>query len=421
MPTVALIAHDAKKDDLVNFARSHFPLLKRYRLIATETTGQRIQDATGLVVECKLPGTMGGDTQIAAEITQGDVIAVIFLIDPIYAQPHEPGTQVLMRVCNIHGVALALNLVTAEAIATHLAKMRLAYLIFNPISGSGNAEQDLSLIREMLEPHMHLEVCLTEADEPVELQVKAGIEAGANMILVSGGDGTVSAVATALTGTQIPLGIIPRGTANAFAVAVGIPRLQPIRSACQTILTGETRTVDIARCNGKPMVLLAGIGYEAETVERASRELKDQWGAMAYLMAGWQLLNEQEQFDAELEVEGNTYQFQTTAITVANAAPPTSVLAQGAGEVIMDDGLLDVTIATAETKLQAVTTMLTMLGAALVKLGPQQKNVIHGRTRKVKVTTEPPQKVVVDGEIIGTTPIEVECIPKGLTIFVPGS
>jgi diacylglycerol kinase (ATP) len=179
--------------------------------------------------------------------------------------------------------------------------------------------------------------------------------------------------------------------------------------------------VDAARCNGLPMILLAGVGYEAETVELASRELKDQWGAMAYLMAGWQLLDEQGQFDAVIEAEGEIQHIQAAAITVANAAPATSVLAQGGGQVLFDDGLLDITIATAETKLQAVTTMLRMLGAALVQSETQQKNVVHGRSRKIRITTDPPQKVVVDGELVGTTPIEVECIPDGLTVLAPNA
>jgi diacylglycerol kinase (ATP) len=423
MPTtIALIAHDAKKDDIVQFASQHSPVLGRYRLIATGTTGQRVQNSTNLPIERKLPGLEGGNAQIAAEVAEGNVAAVIFLVDPLYAQSHEPDVQSLLRICNVHNVPLATNLATAEAIATQFAKTLVAHLIFNPIAGQGNAEQDLDLIRQLLEPHLHLKVCQTTLDTDSAQLARDAIAAGADIIIASGGDGTVSSVAGELISTGIPLGIIPRGTANAFSVALGIPQFLPIRNACQVILSGKTRTVDAARCNGFPMILLAGVGYEAETVERASRDLKDRWGAMAYLMAGWQLLDESGLFEAVIEAEGETYQLQAHAITVANAAPPTSVLAQGAGEVIMDDGLLDVTIATAETKLQAIATMLRMLGAALVKVGglQQQKNVIHGRTRRIKITTDPPQKVVVDGEIIGTTPIEVECIPDGLTVLVPG-
>ncbi|MDX2232321.1 MAG: methylglyoxal synthase [Leptolyngbyaceae cyanobacterium bins.349] len=420
--TIALIAHDSQKDQIVNFAIAHTPVLARYRLIATGTTGQRIQDATGLPVEKMLSGPTGGDAQVAAEIARGQVAAVFFLVDPLYAQPHEPNLQMFLRICNVHNVALATNLSTAEAIVQQLANKLVAHLIFNPVAGQGSAEQDLDLIRQLLTPHMALHIHETAAETNPKELVEEALSQGADVVIASGGDGTISAVAGALIGTGVPLGIIPRGTANAFAVALGIPRVLPVRTACQVILAGQTRQVDAARCNGLPMILLAGIGYEAEMVDLASREMKDQWGMMAYLMAGWQMLDEQDQFQAEIEAEGEVYELQASAITVANAAPPTSVLAQGGGEVIYDDGLLDVTIAAAETKVQAVTTMLRMLGAALVKAGgAQQQNVVHGRAKTIKITTDPPQKVVVDGEIIGTTPIKVECIPGGLTVLAPST
>ncbi|HEY9301947.1 MAG TPA: methylglyoxal synthase, partial [Phormidium sp.] len=418
--TIALIAHDTKKDDIVNFARKHEPLLGRYKLIATANTGQRIASETGLSVDKLAAGSMGGDVQIAAEVVAGNIIAVIFLVEPIYVQALEPNVQTLLRICQIHNVAIATNLSTAEAIVSSLAKTLVAHLIYNPVSGQGNSEQELSLIQGLLEPHLNLQVHFTEPDvDPATLATEA-IATKADIIIASGGDGTVSAVAGAMIGSGIPLGIIPRGTANAFAVSLGIPRLLPIRNACQIILANNTRTVDAAKCNGLPMILLAGVGYEAGTVERASRELKDRWGAMAYLMAGWQLLDEPVLFDTEIEAEeGKIYNFQAGAITIANAAPPTSVLAQGAGQVIFDDGLLDITIATPENKLDAVSAMLRMFGAAITKTEFEHKNVIHGRVKWLKLTTNPPQKVVVDGEIIGTTPIEVECIPGGLKVLAP--
>lgn len=113
---IALIAHDSKKVDMVAFAERHKSVLGNYRLIATGTTGGRIQEATGLVVERKLSGPLGGDAQIAAEIVTGDVVAVVFLIDPLYAQPHEPDIQALLRICEVHNVMLAINLATADAV-----------------------------------------------------------------------------------------------------------------------------------------------------------------------------------------------------------------------------------------------------------------------------------------------------------------
>ena len=199
--TIALIAHDRKKDDMVNFAKQHSPVLSRYKLIATGTTGQRIQQGAGLPVERLLSGPMGGDAQIAALVATGQVAAVIFLIDPLTAQPHEPDIQALVRICGVHNVALATNLATAEAIAANLARATVAYLIFNPIAGRGNSwQRDLEQIQLLLEPHMHLQILLTSPDINPEAQVKEAISAGADIIIASGGDGTVSAVAGPLIG-----------------------------------------------------------------------------------------------------------------------------------------------------------------------------------------------------------------------------
>ncbi len=418
--TIALIAHDDKKDDMVNFATRHQPMLSRYNIVATGTTGKLIQEATNLEIERMASGPLGGDAQIAAKVVAGEIVAVIFLIDPLNAQPHEPDIQALLRICNVHLVPLATNLGTAEAIANSFAQSLVAHLIFNPVSGNSNGLQDLEFIQQMLDPHLHLEVHLTSPDiSPQELATQA-IAQGADMIIASGGDGTVSTVAGALIGTDIPLGIIPRGTANAFSMALGITQqIGQIRRACEVILAGKTRVIDAAKCNDLPLILLAGIGYEAETIEKADREAKNRWGSLAYIMAGWQQLDEQKLFEAEVEIEGEIKTFQAGAITVANAAPPTSVLAQGIGEVIIDDGLLDITIATVDNKLQAVTTLFSMLGAALIKTSAELDNVVHVRSPKVKISANPVQKVVLDGEIIGNTPLEIECFPKSLTVFAP--
>ena len=90
MPTLALIAHDEKKDEIVAFCQRHRTKLSTLQLIATGTTGKRISSATGLEVECLLSGPMGGDAQIASRVATGQVSAVFFLVDPLSAHPHEP-------------------------------------------------------------------------------------------------------------------------------------------------------------------------------------------------------------------------------------------------------------------------------------------------------------------------------------------
>jgi methylglyoxal synthase len=117
---VALIAHDNKKDELVELAVRFREALSRYDLIATGTTGGRIADATGLDVLRVQSGPLGGDAQIASRVAQGEVRAVIFIVDPLYAHPHEPDVQGLVRICNVHNVPLASNLATAEMILDSL-------------------------------------------------------------------------------------------------------------------------------------------------------------------------------------------------------------------------------------------------------------------------------------------------------------
>ncbi|CEJ44664.1 YegS/Rv2252/BmrU family lipid kinase [Umezakia ovalisporum] len=294
---------------------------------------------------------------------------------------------------------------------------RSACLIFNPVAGQGNPELELEMIRALLEPEIDLDIYLTteetDADELAQAAVKRGVEA----IIASGGDGTLSAAATPILGRDIPFGIISRGTANAFAAALRIPNT--IDAACQTILQGQTRYVDAAYCNGKPMVLLAGIGFEAETVEMADREAKKRFGMMAYILAGVQQLRNLQSFEVEIETDNKIIKTSASAITVANAAPPSSVLAQGPAGIIYDDGLLDLTIVAPESKAGAIAATFHLLQTASTSSAAERDDIGYLRANQFKINAEPPQKVVVDGEIIGKTPIQVYCVPAGLKIFVP--
>jgi YegS/Rv2252/BmrU family lipid kinase len=290
-------------------------------------------------------------------------------------------------------------------------------LIFNPVAGQSNPEEDLATIQRLLEPNIELDIRFTSEKVNADTIAKEAIAEGASSIIASGGDGTLSAAAGALVGTDIPLGVISRGTANAFASALGLP--DTIEAACEMILGGATRVVDAARCNGMPMVLLAGIGFEAETIERADRNAKNRFGVLAYIMAGIQQLRELESFEAEMEIEDKVITVTAVAVTVANAAPPTSVLAQGPGGVFFDDGLLDITVVAPISRAGAIAASYHLLRSALNETAAERDDIGYLRARRVIVRTNPPQQVVLDGEIMGTTPIDVECVPGGLTIFVP--
>jgi methylglyoxal synthase len=117
---VALVAHDSKKTALAAFAERHRTAFTDWELLATASTGEALREATGLRIRTVLPGPRGGDVQIGAEIATGEIDALIFLRDPLTAQPHEPDIAALLRVADVHNVALATNLASAECLVRAL-------------------------------------------------------------------------------------------------------------------------------------------------------------------------------------------------------------------------------------------------------------------------------------------------------------
>jgi methylglyoxal synthase len=111
---IALIAHDNKKADLIQFATAYKGTLEQHELFATGTTGLRIMEATGLSITRFQSGPLGGDQQIGALIAKNEMDAIIFFRDPLTAQPHEPDVTALVRLCDVYNIPLATNMGTAE-------------------------------------------------------------------------------------------------------------------------------------------------------------------------------------------------------------------------------------------------------------------------------------------------------------------
>lgn len=358
------------------------------------------------------------------------------------------------------------------------AKLPRVDIVFNPVSGHGNPDVERAQIREILAKGYHA-VNFHETTPDVgahELAWRA-LQDGASVVVASGGDGTVTEVADAIMkfvhgemgkcekvgidgrGERAPrsasapespkvesergdrtmpegdhasglprLGVIPRGTANAFCAAMGIPA--SIEGSATLINRATARRVDLAKVNGRdPMLLLCGVGLEAEVVKKADRSFKNRFGAAAYAFAGMQSVAQQTTFNVELSLFGVRQRTRTggregaeltsakvaltgedvAAVTIANSAPATSVLAQGIGDVQPDDGLLEVVCVAPSGRFATITSMFTMLKSALLRQRGTSRPEIYGlRARRVEVKCDPPQKVVVDGEVAGVTPLVVE-------------
>lgn len=124
---IALIAHDRKKDEMVNFAIAYEGVFLKHQLYATGTTGSRIMEQTKLKVHRYLSGPLGGDQQIGAMIAQDEMDLIIFLRDPLMAQPHEPDIIALLRLCDVHGIPVATNVATAEILVKALDRGDFAW------------------------------------------------------------------------------------------------------------------------------------------------------------------------------------------------------------------------------------------------------------------------------------------------------
>lgn len=118
---IALIAHDKKKIDMIQLTMKYKDVLARHTLYATGTTGQRIEESTGLSIIKMKSGPLGGDQQIGAMIADNQLDMVIFLRDPLTAQPHEPDVSALLRLCDVMSIPLATNKASAEIMLKYLS------------------------------------------------------------------------------------------------------------------------------------------------------------------------------------------------------------------------------------------------------------------------------------------------------------
>ncbi|NLK70807.1 MAG: methylglyoxal synthase [Clostridiales bacterium] len=120
--TIALIAHDSKKELMIQFCMAYSGVLAKHNLCATGTTGKQVAESTGLNIQRYLSGSQGGDQQICARIACNEIDVLLFFRDPITPKSHEPNDMNLLRLCDVHNVPVATNIATAEALILALER-----------------------------------------------------------------------------------------------------------------------------------------------------------------------------------------------------------------------------------------------------------------------------------------------------------
>ncbi|TMO03634.1 diacylglycerol kinase family protein [Pseudoalteromonas sp. S558] len=295
-----------------------------------------------------------------------------------------------------------------------------AILIANPVSGTKLWQEKEHLIVARLSSYYDLKILTTNKETNGITLAKQAIKEQPDIIIACGGDGTVAEVASVLVNTQCKLGIIPLGTANALAhVLMGISsKFIPVEQACDLIIDGQTSLMDTAYCNDELVLLLAGIGFEQSMIEKADREAKNKSGQLAYLNGFFQAFGEQKSQSLTVKLDDNEPQeICTNSFIVANAAPFTTLLAQGGGQPNHNDGLLDVNWLTPNK--DDFTTVLSIAELMFSSITQTHLaiNSHHTNAKRVEITAEDEIRYVLDGEAKTAKRLVITIVPASLNVI----
>ena len=293
-------------------------------------------------------------------------------------------------------------------------------LIVNPVSGGGKWAQYKEDVLSRLNEKFEVTVKETTPDVDGKALAEAARDDGADIVIACGGDGTLTEVASALVNTNVTMGIIPFGTANALSQVLHgyISKVMPVSTACDIIIEGNTLNIDTAICNDRVMLLVAAVGFEEKMISSADREEKDMGGQFAYLKGLWNAISNNENMTFSVEIEGREAEnFETPSFVIANAAPMTTALAQGAEQPNITDGKLDLTWLEPQTTSDKQFLSLAELVLSSADAKKQSDSIRHERAATITLTFDKPTAYAVDGEIYEGNSLTIKTVPRSLTVL----
>jgi len=284
-----------------------------------------------------------------------------------------------------------------------------ALFIVNPHSRRGK-EHSQEVRRRLAALGLELVAQETGAEQANELIRRHRGEI--DRVVAAGGDGTLNTVLQALAGKDLPLAIIPLGTANNLARTLDIPLTIP--EACEVAVRGRCRRVDLGRVNDRYFFTTASIGLSVQITEQLTSKTKRRWGPLAYGVAAVRALTRSRPFHADISWPGGSRHSRTVQIVVGNGRYYGSALAVAADATI-DDARLDLYSLEVRHWLE------------ILALAPSLKRGRHARKESVEalratefeITTVVPREINVDGEICGMTPARFHVVPGALDVFAP--
>jgi YegS/Rv2252/BmrU family lipid kinase len=290
------------------------------------------------------------------------------------------------------------------------------FVVLNPVAGTSVVDD----VRRALEQHFlpgetTYEVYETLKEDAVERIAREAQGRGYEMVVAAGGDGTVSAVAEGLVGTETPLGIIPLGTANVLARELGIS--VELEGAVQ-LLAGEhgVTSIDAMKVGEKHYFTQVGVGIDALMIRDTKREDKRRFGRIAYIWTAMTRLLGFQPRRFLIRADGRQERRRASQIVIANSGVLGQPPFRWGPDIEPDDGRLDVCIVRAQT-------LLDYLALAWHVVRGQHRRSSNVRylnaRREIVIETRRPLPVQADGEIIGETPVQVQLVPAAVRVIVP--
>lgn len=295
-----------------------------------------------------------------------------------------------------------------------MKKIKKIHIIVNPASGKHEAV--LPVLHEAFKDSgIQWDVTVTHHMSDTARMSREYADK-ADVLGVYGGDGTVMEAINGLTKSKTPLAILPGGTGNVMAFELGIPI--PLKEACELITQGPwtLKQVDAARFEKRHFILRTGMGFEAEMVKGAAREIKNRWGRLAYFLSGFQALKKLKMVRYDIEIDGQEHSIRGLDCIIANA-----------GSIGYGDLTLDTKIDPSDGKLDVIVlkkmdwSFVRGLMRILTKGNPTEDRELaaHFQGQEIRVASRPAQTVVCDGEMLGKNEVHAKVLPQAVTILVP--
>lgn len=233
-----------------------------------------------------------------------------------------------------------------------------------------------------------------------------------DLVIVGGGDGTLNAAVDGLVNTQLPLGILPLGTANDLARTLGIPSSLP--AACKIIARGNIQHIDLGWVNGKHFFNVASLGLSVQITQKLTKEAKRRWGVFAYAITAIEAMWQARPFHAEICLNGQSIQVKTIQIAVGNGRY------YGGGMAVVHDAKInDQRLDVYSLEIQHWWQMLGLLPALRRGRHTTLSGVRAFHGQELEVHTRKPRPINTDGEITTYTPAHFRVVPRALAVLMP--